>query len=291
MRRAPAARDGSGSSRMSATQATTSVCRRPTTRSSSHFGVHHGARVSSAAVTAASIRRQPPMRLGEPEVDQRPVCVLGDDVVEQPAGHLAQRLLSEPWQQLASRSGQRPRRPSHSRAPLAPARRLVDDPDAVVLRPTATPPTRRLTSARGHPRSNDVLGEEVVGDEVLKASRQRVLAGRDDRRVRDRQAERCRNNAVTANQSAIAPTIAASEVAWTYAQAPSPCSVATKTAAATRRRASATARIRRSPRRRATSAADSTNTGPLTRRLYPAHGRNLGRQVGHHDTKNEPGEP
>ena len=65
----------------------------------------------------------------------------------------------------------------------------------------------------------------------------------------------CLNSAVTANQSAIAPTIDASAPALTNPQNPSRPSVAAYTQAASSSRPTATVRIRRSPRRRASSIA------------------------------------
>ena len=67
----------------------------------------------------------------------------------------------------------------------------------------------------------------------------------------------CLNRAVTANQSAIAPTIEASAPALTNPSQPSWPSVATYTAAASTSRLTAMVRIWRRPRRRASSAAGS----------------------------------
>ena len=63
---------------------------------------------------------------------------------------------------------------------------------------------------RGEAFASDLLGEEVLGDELLQVATDLVLALGDDRGVRDRQPSGCRKSAVTANQSASAPTIAAS---------------------------------------------------------------------------------
>ena len=67
----------------------------------------------------------------------------------------------------------------------------------------------------------------------------------------------CLNSAVTANQSAIAPTIEASAPALTKPRKPCCPSVTTYTIAASTSRLTARVRIRRSPRRRASSAAGS----------------------------------
>ena len=67
----------------------------------------------------------------------------------------------------------------------------------------------------------------------------------------------CLKRAVTANQSAMAPTIEASAPALTNPQKPSFPSVATYTQAAKTSRATATVRIWRRPRRRASSAPGS----------------------------------
>ncbi len=70
----------------------------------------------------------------------------------------------------------------------------------------------------------------------------------------------CRNNAVTANQSAMAPTIEASAPALTNPQTPSLPNVRTKTTAANPSSASATRRIWRNPRRRCSSPLVSVTT-------------------------------
>ena len=63
----------------------------------------------------------------------------------------------------------------------------------------------------------------------------------------------CLNSAVTANQSAIAPTMEASAAALTKPSQPSWSSVTTKTTAATSSSETASVRIRRRPRRRSSS--------------------------------------
>jgi hypothetical protein len=63
---------------------------------------------------------------------------------------------------------------------------------------------------RDHRRDQEILLEEA-GERLADA----VLVARDDRGVRDRQAERVAEQAVTANQSARPPTIAASANALT----------------------------------------------------------------------------
>ena len=62
----------------------------------------------------------------------------------------------------------------------------------------------------------DVLRrQEILADEGAQALTELVLLLPDDRGVRDRQTQRVRNNAVTANQSASAPTMPASAAART----------------------------------------------------------------------------
>jgi hypothetical protein len=71
------------------------------------------------------------------------------------------------------------------------ARRLQEAPVA---------PARRCCASAGR-RPTD---QEIVADEVGERLADPVLVARDDRRVRDRQAERMAEQAVTANQSAAA---------------------------------------------------------------------------------------
>ena len=86
---------------------------------------------------------------------------------------------------------------------------------------------------------------------------ERFLALGDDRGVRDRQPQRMRNSAVTANQSASAPTMAASQPALTKPSQPLRSSVRRKPAAARTSSDVATVRIVRSRERRTASAAGS----------------------------------
>ncbi len=63
--------------------------------------------------------------------------------------------------------------------------------------------------------AHHVGGEEVRLHELAERAADLVFAVGDDRGVRDREAERTRNSAVTANQSASAPTMPPSAAART----------------------------------------------------------------------------
>ncbi len=98
---------------------------------------------------------------------------------------------------------------------------LVDDAPGVggVGEPVPDP---RRDGRRGHPVADDVLLEEVLPHELLQALAQLVLALGDQRGVRDRaRPSGCLKSAVTANQSAMAPTMEASAPALTNPQKPS----------------------------------------------------------------------
>jgi hypothetical protein len=71
-------------------------------------------------------------------------------------------------------------------------------------------PGAQRDGRRSEFRAHDVGGQEVRLDELAERAADLVLAVRDDRRVRDR------NRAVTANQSASAPTMPPSAAARTY---------------------------------------------------------------------------
>ena len=165
---------------------------------------------------------QPAVRLLEREVDQSVVGVVGDDLLQQPAGHGRDRLGHEPGDQhLLHQRGDVLRRAAcaaRSRATLAPSATTrsgvgrLAHPDA---RPGGR--CRPPRAARGSPAR-------------AGSSRRRTPRGSCRTRPSCRGTSAvcgigspsgCRNRAVTANQSAMAPTMLASAPAFTNPRNPS----------------------------------------------------------------------
>ena len=93
------------------------------------------------------------------------------------------------------------------RPPRRPARRVPGSAGQVASPVHTCDARTRSTTASGVRKLSWTKGPKRLGEAVFALD--------DDRGVRDRQAERARNRAVTANQSASPPTIDATAVAWT----------------------------------------------------------------------------
>ena len=146
--------------------------------------------------------------------------LLVDDPFEQRAGDRRDRLVDEP------RDDEVLDERTHLGVgePAQPGRRhphdLRHDPSAVRRHPEPLPDPLP-DAGDGEAFAGDLLREEVLGDELLEVAADLVLALGDDRRVRIGSPSGCRNSAVTANQSASAPTMAASAAVLTYPHTPS----------------------------------------------------------------------
>src|SRR5690606_4065681 len=154
------------------------------------------------------------LRIPDRDVDDPVVGTVGDDRLEEVTGQRAELLLPQPRQQGVVDEPGDLVLPDPLQGPAGQRRDLADDPFGV---PGLLDPGGDATSdlRLQVPLPDRGAGEEVVGDELLEAAGQAGLAPRDDRGVRDRQPEGCRNRAVTANQSAMAPTMPASAAALT----------------------------------------------------------------------------
>ncbi len=132
---------------------------------------------------------QPVVQLLEPEVDEPVVRALLDDPLEEGAGDRADRLAGQPRHEEVGDDGAhlvvgepaqpRPRHPDG----------LGEHP-ATVARPAEPAPDTSGDVGGDEPLAGDLLGEEVLGDELLEVAADLVLASRDDRGVRHREAER-----------------------------------------------------------------------------------------------------
>ena len=230
------------------------------TASLSRGGAHHGRPLAEHLGEGLAVVHQPAVQLLEGEVDDAVVQVVADRLGDAgcrasarsaPRGSAARRhrldqvgdvLVAD----LAERDARRRRRPRRPPAGRWPGRR-------------ASRPTRGEIVAARHPLADDVLLEEVLPDELLAGPcRARPCACGISAVCGIGSPSGCLKSAVTANQSAIAPTIDASAPALTKPQEAvlaqrGDVDDGGEHAAAT----TATVRIRRSPRRRASSAAGS----------------------------------
>ncbi len=133
------------------------------------------------------VQGQPAVRLVEDQVDQAVVRPVPDDLLQQAPGDRADRLGEEPRQQrlLDQRDhvGVTDPRQGH----VQHRGGLVGDPARVVL--GAEPGAEAAAEAgRVDPLADHGLVQEVLADELLEAAAELLLAPRDQRGVRDRQA-------------------------------------------------------------------------------------------------------
>ena len=157
-------------------------------RSLSRSGAHHGARSPTTSANVSWLCTSQRWRLLEREVDQPVVGVVGEDLLQQPAGDRRDRLLHEA-------AGSAPPRPARRRPrPRAGAARWPTVP------PSAT--TRRALRARAATRRPRAAMSAAASRSRITASWRKFSAKnssrllpnssflRDQRRVRDRQPER-----------------------------------------------------------------------------------------------------
>ena len=186
-RRARGARGGAGrrgcpaARRAPAGRSSRSPCRRPTaatTRARARRARRHTCRGCRRGRPAAARRR---------EVDEAVVGLLVDDALEQGAGD---RRRPAPARAAARGSPRPARAPRRRTAAPSPARATRTTSARTRCRCSGTPshsPDPLADVGRGQPVAGDLLGEEVLGDELLQVAPDLVLALGDDRRVRHRQ--------------------------------------------------------------------------------------------------------
>ncbi len=154
------------------------------------------------------------MRAGDDQVDDPLVAAVGDDPLQGLADAGGDLLRVGPAGDRLADDRLDVRVPQDREG--APEGRRQLGRDAVRVVGVGEPGAEAAADAdRAQPLSYDLLGEEVLADELAEGDAQLVLLGGDDRGVRDGQARGWRKRAVTANQSAIAPTMPASAAAAT----------------------------------------------------------------------------
>ena len=210
----------SGSRRMSASHLSASVWILRATRSLTAVGTHVGARWVMSDSKRSSLSTSQARISSSDEVDEADVGLVAHHLVEQPAGHGAHRLLDEAWQHGLLDDGAHVLVGDAVQGVHRDRGDLVDEPLGVTGHegPLGGPPGRLGVE---DPLADDLLAHEVLADELLEAAPDHLLLARDERGVRDRQAQRVAEDAVTANQSAQAPTIEASAPALTKPSTPS----------------------------------------------------------------------
>ena len=132
---------------------------------------------------------EPGAHLVEGEVDETDVGLVADHLVEQPARHRAHRLLDEPGQHGLLDDGPHVLVGDAVQGVHRDRGDLVDEPLGV---PGHEGPLGGPTGRLGveDALADDVLVHEVLADELLEAAPDHLLLARDERGVRDRQAER-----------------------------------------------------------------------------------------------------
>ena len=227
------------------------------TRSLSRSGAHHGARSPITSVTVSGFSTSQPWSSSSAR-STSPWCRSSPSASDS----------SPPSSGEIGSSRNRGASASVTSASMCSSRTLLEpdrgDLGDLVDDPVGRWPARRAThraaatgAADPDPVADDVLLEEVLPHELLQAPPRSSLRFGISAVCGIGSPSGCLNSAVTANQSAIAPTIEASAPALTKPQKPSWPSVATYTTAAKTSSPTAIERIRRSPARRSASAAGS----------------------------------
>ncbi len=174
---------------MSSTQRTTSRWMRLVTASLTRGGAHHGRPLRQHLGEGHPVDAQPAVQLVERQVDQAVVQVVGHHLREQPAEQGRDGLLAEARDQRRADEVLDVVVAHLAQAEDGDLGDLVDDAAYVrgIVQPLADP----QRDGRGRdPLADDPLLEEVLADELLQPAPELVLALRDQRRVRDRDAER-----------------------------------------------------------------------------------------------------